>query len=121
MICLIITQFYEFDIDMLKKIEQEPIMQDQTLIQLAKKALGSKRPYDNTQADITDIRDWLNREVPLIHWFDVTTPKQLRESGKKEELYVALQVINNEIKPSVLFDLKEKYQAKKLTALQATQ
>lgn len=99
------------------KINEEPIMQDQELIALAKDALGSKRAYENTQADMTEIRDWLNREVPLIHWFGVKTPKELRELGKKEELYVALQVINGDKKPSVLFDLQEKYKAEKLSIL----
>lgn len=96
---------------------EDPILQDQELINLAKHALGSKRAYENTQADMTEIRDWLNREVPLIHWFGVKTPKELRESGKEKELYVALQVINGDKKPSVLFDLQDKYKSENLLIL----
>lgn len=88
--------------------DDHAILWDQELINLAKKALWDKRPYGR-DADLQTVRAWLHRDVPLLRWLNVKSPIELRENNKREELMMALQVINNDIQPKTFFDHIKKY------------
>lgn len=88
---------------------EDPILQDKELIELVGKALWDKTPYGKWAADINTIQARLNRDVPLLRWLEVKSPRELRETNRREELMMALQVINSDIKPAVFFDHIKKY------------
>lgn len=88
---------------------EDPIREDKPLINLAKQALWDKKLYGSGDATLETVRQWLHADVPLLRWLKVTSPRQLRETNRKYELMMALQVINNDIKPRVFFDHIKKH------------
>lgn len=95
---------------MLKINHEDPIREDKPLINLAKQALWDKRPYSgNADATLETVRQWLHKDVPLLRWLNVTSPRQLLDTNRREELMMALQVINNDIEPKVFFNHIKKY------------
>lgn len=91
---------------------KDPILQDKELINLAQKALGDKSTYGRGAADLETVRKWLHTEVPLLRWLNVSNPRELLESERREELMMALQVINNDIEPSIFFNHVKKQKEK---------
>ncbi len=77
---------------------EDPILQDKELIQTAAQALWDKKQYGHWDADIKTVRERLHKTVPLVEiTCKVKTPRELRDTERREELIMALQVINNKI------------------------
>ncbi len=87
---------------------EDPILQDQELINIAKQALWDKNPYRAQDASIETVRERLHRPVPLIEiTCKAQTPRELRDTKRREALIMALEVINNKASIKELNELIE--------------
>ena len=96
---------------------EDPILLDKELIKLASKALGGKSPYTWWEASTQTVRNRLHSDVPLLRWLKVKTARELRDTDRREELIMALQVINNDIKASIFFSHIKKTQVELVETL----
>ena len=87
---------------------EDPILQDQELINIAKQALWDKNQYRAQDASIETVRERLHRAVPLVEiTCKAQTPRELRDTKRREALIMALEVINNKASIKELNELIE--------------
>lgn len=87
---------------------EDPILEAQELINIAKQALWDKKLYGSWDASIETIRERLHKPVPLIEiTCKVQTPRELRDTNRRKELIMALKVINNEVSINELKEFVE--------------